>query len=267
MQSSQNYDLSGSLLILNQLFLFTQVKHLFGNREELVLPLVLDIANLIKHAGLRQAQTQSKYGEREVPPSIQTLQRSFFSAKPQSFTWHKSSFKTSSDEDESESTATVTDITKLVVMQQRDSTLQVEETGNTAKNTTTIHSRVRRFVQYPNDKKLAQSYHERKFNMTAFNSTDNQIDQDAVASSLSYSIVAPQNITLDEIEDLTFSSLNAGNESTNFNLTTEFLPTPEQLIARKRYRPYKPKLSNRKEIEDCEIFSGTICLHVKNYPK
>lgn len=257
--------------------MLTQVKQLFGNREELLLPLVLDIANLVKIAGQRPFQRPT-FSENEVPPSIQMLRRSFFSAKPHGFTLQKLGSADTTDEDESESIAKVTDITKLVVMNQHDDTLEVDEGTSIVKNITApAPRRTERFVQYPNEKKLAQTYHERKLNMTAFNSTENQIDQDAVASEVSYAVALPQNITMEEMEDLALGSLRLDdddylmNDSSN-GTASENLPTPEQLIARKRFRPPfsrspPPQLSNRKEIEDCESFSGTICLNVKNYPK
>lgn len=213
-----------------------------------MLPLVLDIANLIKLAG--QRTKQRPLTENEVPPGIQSLRRSFFSAKPHGFKLQQSV----KNSEESESVAKVTDITKLIVLNQQNSTPTL--------------SRTKRFS---NDKKLDDSYHERKFNMTAFNSTENQIDQEAVASEVMYSIIVPQNLTLDEYENIALRSLEEDSTmSSPSNDTVEQLPTPEELIGRKRFRPppkLRPKLSNSREIEDCEAFSGTICLFVRNYPK
>lgn len=146
--------------------------------------------------------------------------------------------------------------------------------------------RAERLIQPNYEEKLALSYHERKFNMSAFNATKTHLDQEAMASDHEgiFSVALPddvsqsntRNMTMEEFEDLVLSSLEADaasfDDGSDRNQTAESLPTPEQLIAYKRLRPKGKRPPNRKlspvvSSDDCEVFSGsTICLLVKNYP-
>lgn len=306
------------------------MKTFFGDREELILPLILDIANLIKIAGNR---AHEPYLENEVTPTYQSLRRSFFHATPFKRPVAEAQKSSNEDDETQESAAKVVEITQFVNSHQHDDTLSVDEdevivkdnNGNVRddldgessnyeqvyvepeRSKNTVDSipiaqrrdmkqgrsfdvvRAERLIQQPiNEEKLALSYHERKFNMSAFNATKTHLDQEAMASDHEgiFSVALPddvshnnnnaRNMTLDELEDLVMRSLQGDAE--NFednerNQTTESLPTPEQLIAYKRLRPkgkrpppnrkFSPVVSN----DDCEILSGpTICLLVKNYP-
>lgn len=145
-------------------------------------------------------------------------------------------------------------------------------------------ARAERLIQPNYEEKLALSYHERKFNMSAFNATKTHMDQEAMATDNEgiFSVALPddvgyqniKNMTLDEFEDLVLSSLESdANGESDVNKTAESLPTPEQLIMYKRLRPKSKRPSPNRKLtpvvtsDDCEIFSGsTICLLVKNYP-
>lgn len=295
-------------------FLSLQVKAIFGDREDLILPLILDIANLIKIAGNKAHEI---YYENELAPTYQSLRRSFIQASP---------FKTKpvaeaqksgrNDDEEEESVAKVVDITRLVQNNQRDDKFSVDEGEVIIKDNDQIDNldllndekpklrssiktarsldvpRAERLIQQINHEKLALSYHERKFNMSAFNATKTHLDQEAMASDHEgiVSVVLPddisqintrQNMTMDDLEDFVLRSFDSEDEEEfeelNLNKTSESLPMPEQLIAYKRIRPKgkrpPPPPSNGRKVspavnsDDCEIFSGsTICLLVKNYP-
>lgn len=253
------------------------MKQLFGNREDLILPLILDIANLIKIAAgnaLLSAH-RKKITEFEQPNSMQLLRRSFFSLpRPEGFHRHIDTFKkkpvpvpvVQSDEEETE--ATVTDITKLIVANLKDDRMHLDDKDLEAIVRNVTHERNKRdkemipialplVLNHPdpisatNDedhiqKKLQLSYHERKMNMTSFNATKQHEDQTAMASDHGpfVSFVLPDtNMTRDEIEDMTFdavgtTTMGPNSDSGGRNVSGfENLPEPEHLV-----RVVRPKV-------------------------
>ncbi|XP_063698123.1 neurotrophin 1 [Culicoides brevitarsis] len=296
----------------NRVLTLEQVKQLFGNREDLILPLVLDIANLIKMAAESAylSQQRKKIQEFEQPSQMQLLRRSFFTLpRPEGF--HRRVDSTKKDvpvapNDEEETQATVTDITKFVVANLKDDRMHLDDKDLEAIVKNVSHDRNKREKEmFPQalplkmtseaedhiQKKLQMTYHERKMNMTSFNATKQHQDQTAMASDGGFvSFLLPEtNMTMDEIEDLTFEAVgtttmdpNSSENSTDF----ENLPQPEQLV-----RVVRPKIIQNKRIlvtgkqqqqqrplarkqtlapapleEICEKFSSTVCLQVKNYP-
>lgn len=252
------------------------MKQLFGNREDLILPLILDIANLIKMAAENayHAQQRKKVQEFEQPPSMQLLRRSFFTLpRPEGFrryveTLKKTQVPRVEESDEEETQATVTDITKLIVSNMKDDRMQLDDKDLEAIVRNVSHERNKRDKEMtpasfplvlthpvPEEdenveqdhiqKKLELTYHERKMNMTSFNATKKHEDQEAMASDqgpfISFAL-PDSNMTRDEIEDLTFEAVGTTTLS-SVNVTSENasdfenLPKPEQLI-----RIVRPKL-------------------------
>lgn len=279
----------------------------------MILPLILDIANLIKLAAESHYHLQfnrQQIQENEYPPSMQILKRSFFTLPitPQGFrkttevNFEEPKQKSIRDEDSDEEIeATVTDITKLLVSNLKDDRMHIDDSqieavvknishvDNIHKNRSSRTPKYQKISEHESniEKKLAQTYHERKFNMTAFNSTVDQEDQTAMASNTSPVVthfLHHPNQTMDEIEDLALASLDAATtifptseeNATNF----ENLPQPEQLI--RIIRPKQQNINFKRPImrsrpalrkqtitagdDTCERFSSTVCLSVRNYP-
>lgn len=258
------------------------MKQLFGNREDLILPLILDIANLIKMAAENAyfSSQRNKITEFEQPSSMQLLRRSFFSLpRPEGFrryvdTLKKASVSPVDQNDEEETQATVTDITKLIVSNLKDDRMHLDDKDLEAIVRNVTHDRNKRDKEMipvalplvlshplPDEgsdgpdhiqKKLQLTYHERKMNMTSFNATKQHQDQTAMASDhgpFVFFALPDTNMSRDDIEDLTFEAVGTTtldpvvNERDENASNFENLPHPEQLI-----RIVRPKVIQNKRV-------------------
>jgi hypothetical protein len=264
---------------------------MFGDRPELILPLVLDIANLIRSAAQKQLSDEyypnDRYKEEERIPNNQWLRRSFnVNAKAfqkpieepaKSFSNPKNSFSNHMKDDRlliEENDKPVEKPTKSENQEPRSMDFDKPEPKS---------PEALPFIQASAKKQRyeAMTYHERKMNMTAFNQTETHKDQLAMASdgpvlqvtlpralvdsTFSFSKPQTQNLTREQIEDLAFGQLNGTmkeEEESFLNGTGQGSPTAEMLIA--RFRKKKPF---RKYTEEtCERFTGGVCLRVDDYP-
>lgn len=234
---------------------------MFGNRRELILPISLDIANLVKSAGTE------KIKENEQIPNQQILRRSIM---------------TKEDIESMEEVAR-TKMPEVFYSHQQQDQLEVDDSDgfkitNSSKPTEEESSRKERsFIisRPPQTLPLVRrSFHERKLNMTDFDGVGDQL---AMPSINEEDHVDTKNLTLEQIEDLSLSELN-GTFLENTNLS-EDLPTPEMLIGGSRYRKRplpvaamynfkkRPVFGSFEERKNgCERFTGNVCLQVDEYP-
>lgn len=127
-----------------------------------------------------------------------------------------------------------------------------------------------------------RSYHERKLNMTNFNGSTDQFAMESEGVPIQITLprspmppeLSEQGLTLEQYEDLALRDLNdtdIPSELMMRNETTgELLPLPEMLISRLRNKnnPYRKLLTASNSIEalrTCERF-GSLCLRVEDYP-
>ncbi|GAB0100329.1 neurotrophin 1 [Sergentomyia squamirostris] len=239
-----------------------QVKSMFGDRKDLILPLVLDIANLVRFATTTAHYTAyDTFFEHEPIPQAQLLRRSFDTQ--------------STVESDRKNEASRTSLPENPVLNMRDDRLSVEDddgvvvtTDNDHRNGRQSESRSFLVTKEPHYEKLVQM-------IPNFDQKLDQGDQKSSESkplpiTLTRSTPTERNMTLEEIEDLAFESLN-GTDVTETPTTSnpENLPTPEMLIGRKRYRKKPPQnlLFRRPPgLGSCEKFTGSICLRVDDYP-
>lgn len=231
---------------------------MFGDRRELILPISLDIANLVKSAGTETIK------ENEQIPNQQILRRSLMTKEdiesmeevarakmPEVFYSHLKEDQLKIDDDD--------DGYKIT-----NSSKPIEEESS-RKERSFIFSRP------PHTLPLVRSFHERKLNMTDFDGVGDQLAMSSINDE------DTRNLTLEQIEDLSFSELN-GTFLENTNIS-EDLPTPEMLIGGSRYkkrplpvaamynfkkRPVFGSFEERKN--GCERFTGNVCLQVDEYP-
>lgn len=232
------------------------MEELFGDRKKLILPIVFDIANLVRTAASSsQNSFNKKYQEHEAIPDAQYLRRSF-----------RESLSELLDNNDVVNTTE----TEIPVSNLKDDRLQIEEAGSLTKplNTQTQSKSIE--LKYEN-----RSFHERKLNMTNF---EGSTDQDAMESHVPLHVTLPRalsntpNISLEQYEHLALSELNdtlAENQVLKNN-STEDLPTPEMLISRYRVKnPYRKNTIIHPhtgiDLRTCERF-GTLCLRVEDYP-
>lgn len=241
-----------------------QVKEMFGDRPDLILPLALDIANLIRLAGTTmEEKSKLSYKEKEFIPANQLLRRSF-QVTPK---------------------ANRMDTAKIV----QSSYMSNDQLHLDEEDVLKIKTRdlVRAGKSHNPDQKIRQkrSYHEKTLNMTDFNGAGDQLAMasDGGDEMVSYDLLPTylkDNLTLEEIEKLAFAAINGTDfdklETTQNNNTTldENLPTPEMLIGG-YYRPKIIKLSqyirqrypnpNSDRVAPCEKF-GNVCLRTADYP-
>ncbi|XP_062553650.1 neurotrophin 1 [Armigeres subalbatus] len=279
-----------------------QVKQMFGNRQELILPLVYDIANMIRSVAKQESLLDERFptvDEEERIPTNQLLRRSFsIRSEPSGFKVNTINSVDSNLKDD-----------RLVVDLKDDEAKTVEsaENGPEARSMSDapvfaklIQSKPRYNMQMTRTKDKTEermTYHERKLNMTAFNSTRNQKDQLAMASdgpipvtlpkagySNSYQKVQPTSavvtasttqpevetttLTMEEIEDLALSGLNG----TELDAVESSLahgngsgPVAEMLIGG-GYRNRANQIHMLLPSERCDHFSSGVCIRVENYP-
>lgn len=261
---------------------------MFGDRPELILPLVLDIANLIRQAAQKQVEEQHKsnvhrFKEQERIPSAQWLRRSFNVnplgfQKPKEPLLRKSSLPV-----------------KTLQMNMQDDRLMVEEMDEPLVELATeqqfpIKIKTVNFSEGKNPEALPliqtsfkkqrydeMTYHERKMNMTAFNQTAKHKDQIAMPSDgpIPVSVTLPRadtpelfsfkNLSREQIEDLAFSELNGTlTVEEILNGTDPNSPMAEMLVSRYRKKHHFKKGFGGDET--CERFTGGVCLKVDDYP-
>lgn len=246
------------LLTLLILFILFQVEQLFGDRKKLILPIVFDIANLVRTAASSTQNTfNGNYQEHETIPEAQYLRRSF-----------SESLSDMLDKYEAVNTTEV----EVPASHLKDDRLQIEESDSSTKP---IKPQDTDNTSETQSKSGSRSFHERKLNMTNF---EGSTDQDAMESSVRLQVTLPRsfssmpNISLEQYENLALSDLNdtlAENQVLKTN-STEGLPTPEMLISRYRVKnPYRKNTLVHPptgiDLRTCERF-GTLCLHVEDYP-
>ncbi|KFB49282.1 hypothetical protein ZHAS_00017395 [Anopheles sinensis] len=285
---------------------------MFGNRPELILPLVYDIANMIRTVAKKESllfeQQQQHHlelpGEDEGPLedegvlSNHLLRRSFsIRSEPHGFRRH-----------ESPVASNLQDGRLMVDMSDEAQVRPIEanssETSRAARNEPVpffeklVQALPRFNIQRTHDKSDDRmTYHERKLNMTAFNASSSQRDQLAMASDGPIPVTLPKvspkhiapvsqtpivtttalspttaepKLTLEQIEDLAFAGLN-GTEAdavnavvaAHGNTSSTGGPVAEMLIGN-RQRPQG--MHALLPSENCEHFSGGVCIRVTNYP-
>lgn len=233
------------------------MEELFGDRKKLILPIIFDIANLVRTAASSSQNTfNKKYQEHEAIPDAQYLRRSF-----------RESLTELLDKNDVVNTTE----TEIPESNLRDDRLQIEESSSSIK--LLKPQTLSKLMELQSDE--SRSFHERKLNMTNF---EGNTDQDAMESNVPLGITLPRaisntpNISLEQYEHLALSELNdtlAENQVAKGN-STEGLPTPEMLISRYRVKnPYRKNTVVHPhtgiDLRTCERF-GTLCLRVEDYP-
>lgn len=235
------------------------MEQLFGDRKKLLLPIIFDIANLVRTAS-SQNTFNKQYQEEEAIPDPQYLRRSF---------------RESFSELLNESMAVNTTESEIPQSNLKDDRLQIEESGPVIASFTKplIPQTLSKLMEANSE---SRSFHERKLNMTNFKGTKGTMDQDALESTIPLNIMLPRslstNISLEQYEHLALSELNdtLAENQVNKGNGTEDLPTPEMLISRFRVKnPYRKNTIVHPhtgiDLRTCERF-GTLCLRVEDYP-
>lgn len=207
---------------------------MFGdvNTRPLLLPIVYDLANLVREGFLKS----DKFQEHEKQNPNQFLRRSF-SVAPKPF----------------EKTRATKEIDFSVPFNaMRDETLQVDEDDE---------PRVR------NNNESFDDLKPEALMMVLNNATRKRsADKSVLSSTLHKAEPAPtKNFTREEIEDMAFAGINGTVEETITDANGSVISASALVGGRYRYRknPYKQVGPNP---ESCERFTGGICLNVKNYP-
>lgn len=251
---------------------------MFGDRPDLILPLVLDIANLIRAAAQKQREEfrkSDRYREHEKLTSDQILRRSF-NVNARGF---------EKAEDDSVGTIMVAPPpshlrTDRLEIEEADTVNVKEHSQNEARsidfNYQPEQSRPQALplISAKKQRYEAMTYHERKLNMTAFNQTPKHKDQLAMPSDGPIPVTLPRiepsqsrNMSIEEIEDMAFSSLNGTLEEVEVdsNVTVDPNSPMAEMLVGGRYRKRNPFRKGYVE-ESCERFTGGVCLRVQNYP-
>lgn len=252
---------------------------MFGERRSLMLPILLDIANLIKAAATPAATGKSiQFSDIERIPAAEFLKRSYIPLEQV--------------ETQASTALPLIPVNISIPISEpaiidsniQDDRLQIDDDENSTKiiePETTHHSKKTRDTEHARSMPVKRriddrSYHERKLNMTNFNGTNDQFAMESegipVQVALPRAFIVNPNMTLEEYEELAFKELN-DTESVPLirNETTgELLPMPEMLISRFRnknqFRKIAAVQSNSIEsFKSCERF-GNLCLRVEDYP-
>ena len=204
-----------------------------NSSKELLLPIVYDLANLVREGFLRT----DTYKEHEKQNRNQFLRRSF--------NVNARGFEKQTD------TVKETQVQPLMNFMKQDAfSIDVDEPR--IKNETKVYEKMEDLIPQP--LRLIRSQH----------TNPTLAREKAIPVTLSRK-EPPKNLTLTEIEDLAFSSLNGtiDEEFTSDINGTEL--SPQALIGKgRRKNPFLGK--GGPFPESCERFSGGICLNVKNYP-
>ncbi|XP_065082584.1 neurotrophin 1 [Ochlerotatus camptorhynchus] len=275
-----------------------QVTQMFGDRQELILPLVYDIANMIRSVAKQESLLDQQFPteEEELVPTNQLLRRSFsVRSEPSGFKMNMVDSADSNLKDD-----------RLMVDLNDDEAKTVAggDDGPEARSMShsppvfekLVQSRPRYNMQMTRTKDKTDermSYHEMKLNMTAFNSTKNQKDQLAMPSDGPIPVtltkagsstgaqkvkmtaappteepeVESTTLTMEQIEDLALSGLN-GTEldavETSLGHGNGSGPVAEMLIG--GYRNRLNMIHMLLPTERCDHFSTGVCIRVENYP-
>jgi hypothetical protein len=263
---------------------------MFGDRPALILPLILDIANMIRTAAQREKfLEQDKFHEYEKVPSDQYLRRSFtVRQKPHGFR------KVGEDYDyDDEAVGTVKVAAPPSFLKDDRLSVNAEDAevaealpmpealiasvpqGRSLRNRFIQSLPPIRNMKMPLD---AMTFHEKMLNMSAYNGTNDQIampsDGPVPVTVMMDDDYSYSNLTLEEIENLAFGSLNATDddflENDNSTNSSGDLPTPEKLVSIRMRLPGNrlhggPHRKNGQETA-CENFTRGICLTVDKYP-
>lgn len=255
---------------------------MFGERRSLILPILFDIANLVKTASTSAATGKSlQFSDIERIPTAEFLKRSYIPLEQVNEDARTTVLPLQ------QINASIPEIEPLINDSNiRDDRLQIDDdeniTRNIADNAAINHSTSKKTREAEHARAMSakrplddRSYHERKLNMTNFNGTNDQFAMES--EGVPIQVVLPRmfivnpNMTLEEYEELAFKELNdtdtvplIRNETTG-----ELLPMPEMLISRFRNKnPYRKLLPGTNSIESfktCERFD-TLCLRVEDYP-
>lgn len=203
---------------------------MFGdsNTKPLLLPIVYDLANLVREGFLRS----DKYQEHEKQNTNQFLRRSF-NVDPKPY-------------EKSQSATKEIDFAAASNLM-RDETLSVEEDEEPK-------------VKYIDDIKAEAL-------VQVFNNSQNFVTQNPIVAFTLPRIqpAVKGNLSLEEIEDLALSGLN-GTVEESFHDVNGSEISPMALVGG-RYRKKTPNRSSGGPFpETCERFTGGLCLNVKNYP-
>lgn len=278
--------------ICNKIVLcFPQVESMFGQSRSLMLPILFDIANLIRAAA---SSTTSSRSARTLLQDMEFL--------PQSESLKHNYIPINSNE--TKAILTTEPIVHISSIQ--DDRLEIDDDSiDTARNV--IHAKYTpgpEPLPHPmplNDdrhqpsrhsaavsevlrsRRLDQrSYHERKLNMTNFNGSTDQFAMESEGVPIQITLprspmppaLSDQGLTLEQYENLALRDLNETDIPSEYlvrNETTgELLPLPEMLISRYRnkHNPYRKLLNGANSVETlrtCERF-GSLCLRVEDYP-
>lgn len=243
---------------------------MFGDRKKLILPLVFDIANLVKTA----ASTHTNKRYREYSPYVPAYNEMI----PQPEFLRRNDVIQDTTLYKNESVASLMTSQLLPVNNIKDDRFLIDIGEARIKNVV-VQNGAEKMTSPSSHINDNRSYHERKLNMTAFNVNGTK-DQYAVESTVQLQITTlPKthenrpNMTLEEYEELAFHQLNGTIRSSNGS-SIELLPRPEMLISRYRVKPPFRKfpqpsvgssIDSISSSKTCERF-GTLCLRVDDYP-
>lgn len=204
---------------------------MFGdtNTRPLLLPIVYDLANLVREGFLRS----DKYQEHEKQDKNQFLRRSF-DVEPRPF----------------ENTRATKEIEFAAPSNSmRDETLHVEDEDE------------------PTLKNIHESFDSLKPEalMMVLNSSRVAVTEKSSFTLPRIQASAAKNLSLEERENLALSGLNGTTlEALKDANGTDISPMP--LIGRYRKKGSPPYRNSGPFPETCERFTGGLCLNVKNYP-
>lgn len=216
---------------------------MFGNKPDLILPITLDIANLVKTAG---SQKPYKFKDRHQTPKNQLVRRNFVlypKKEVPSVSYHDDRYTISSS--------------KIRRTRETNSQNQNDDKSNDRTARVLYINSHPEYLTPSNTQPLTdsdRSYHERKLNMTAFTGIGDQIAMPShqifqvakpehypIKSNIEYnsqnrneyantnngqmaklqgdanmlSYYSKQNLTLEQIENLAFAGLNSSSEIPN----------------------------------------------------
>ncbi|XP_053688550.1 neurotrophin 1 [Sabethes cyaneus] len=284
-----------------------QVKQMFGDRQELILPLVYDVANMIRTVAKKESLLDERYPTEEEPiPANQLLRRSFsVRSEPSGFKVNTIETADSNLKDD----RMVVDVKEDDVRSVRDSSANGDrdderEGGRSMMSDVPMFEALvqsfprfnQQLTRVKGEKEERMSYHERKLNMTAFNSTKRQKDQLAMPSDGPIPITLPKashpgnskksqpmplttaaptpevtTLTMEEIEDMALSGLNGTEldalEKSGIGNANGSGPVAELLIGGFRNRPSDlNRIHMLLPNEKCDHFTTGVCIRVDNYP-
>lgn len=211
---------------------------MFGtdNEKPLLLPIVFDLANLIREGFLRS----DKYKEHEKPNHLQFLRRSFNVNPPM--------VNTSSSVKEIDFSAPASYL--------RDDTLVVDDSEPIVKNIENLSGiKAEPLVQILN----------KNLTIKSNNSIPATLIRSRLNSTLMHTTASPKtiNMTMEEIEELALSGLNGTIIEEAIKDVNGSEISPMALVSRYRKKPSQHRRQNHGPLpETCERFTGKI--HIKS---